>query len=571
MAKIVLSANKQQFHLYCHFQEKSKAQKAGGRWNPSKKSWDFAFDPKNLEDVFVAFNDDVEIPDDIEEYIVKKEKELKQIELIKEDAKENVLTDYSVKGLSFVEKNIDNPLYNYQRHGVRYGSVAEGGYLIADEMGLGKSLQSLGIALLKKERGARRCLIVCPASVKYNWLDEIHKFTNEKAIVIDGGVIDRVEKWFDDSTYFKIVNYEIFTRDLYVDGSSKSDNRIPDCEVILKDFFDVCLVDEIHYIKSHKAKRTKALKKLVSETKIGLTGTPIDGRLEELHSIFDFLKPGLFSSKTMFMKRHAEYDYFGGVKGYKYVDEVKEKILPYYIRRLKKDVLTDLPDKIFQDIYVELDKDVHKEYKKLAKRTHEITEESEAVVALIRCRQYCNFPVVLGIDKPSAKFKKLKESLELIVDDNKHKVIIFSQYKETTDILVEELSSKYKLLYLNGDVSPIKRVQMCKDFNSDDLDYQIIIMTDAGSTGINLQSASYVIMYDDNYSPAIMQQRWDRAHRIGQKNTVNVVRFICKDTIEERVRVALDKKLEVNSKVLDEDYSEFSVGNFSAKDLSKLL
>lgn len=569
MAKIILSNDKQQFYLYCLYDEKSKAQKAGGRWNPSKRAWAYAFDPTILENVLDTFNDNVELPDDIIEYIEKKEEELKQIEIIKEEARKNLPTDFKVDGLSLRECNIDNPLYNYQRHGVRYGDISEGGFLIADEMGLGKTLQALGISLLKKKNGAKQCLIICPASVKYNWLNEVYKFTNEKAIVIDGGVVDRIEKWFDTSTYYKIVNYEIFTRDLYCGGST--DNRIPDCDIILNSQFDVCIVDEIHYIKTHKSQRTKALKKFKCETKIGLTGTPIDGKLEELHSIFDFLKPGLFTSKTRFMKRHAIYNYFGAVEGYKHVEEVKEKITPYYIRRLKKNVLTDLPDKIFQDIYVEFDNKAMKEYRKLASRKHEITEEKEAIVALIRCRQYCNFPATIGIDKPSAKFNKLVETLDTVVKENKHKAIIFSQYKETTDLLVSELESKYNLLYLHGGIGALKRVDMCKDFNDETKGYEIIIMTDAGSTGINLQSASYVIMYDDNYSPAIMQQRWDRAHRIGQKNTVNVIRFICKDTIEERVRSVLDKKLEVNSQVLDEDYSEFSVGSFSNKELLKLL
>lgn len=442
------------------------------------------------------------------------------------------------------------------------------------------TVQSIGIAMHHKiRRGAQKCLIVCPASLKYNWLNEINKFTNEPALVIEGDVSERELLWFDEAVFFKIVNYEIFARDLFyskkvvdmVDGKEiyNEDKRIPRANILLDNWFDICLVDEIHYVKSHRALRTRALKKLKVEVKIGMTGTPLDGRLEELHSIYEFLKPGLFLSKTNFLKRHAKKNYFGAIEKYVKVDEVKEKISPYMIRRLKKQVCEDLPDKIFQDIYVEFPAATKDVYDDLVAGALEITEETEKIVKVIRARQFCDFPDIINLKVKSAKFEKLKELLEEIVS-NENKVIIFSQYEQATRRIVEKVSKIYNVLYLHGGIDARERVNMCKQFNEDD-SINAIIMTDAGSVGLNLQSASYVIHFDDNYSPSIMEQRTDRAHRIGQKNVVNVIRFICKDTIEERVRKILKDKDSVTKEVLDDDCAEMSLGRLSIKDLLELL
>ena len=443
------------------------------------------------------------------------------------------------------------------------------------------TVQAIGIAMImKKRKNIKNCLIICPASVKHNWMNEIKKFTDEKCLVIEGDITERFEKWFSQDVFFKIVNYEIFTRDLvFFDKKtldengkeiSKKDVRIPDADKILNGFFDVNILDEIHYMKTHRSLRTRAIKKMKCEKRIGLTGTPLDGRLEELHSIFGFLVPGLFPNKQKFLEKHAKYNYFGGVEGYVKIDEVREKIEPYYLRRLKKDVLKDLPPKIFKDVYVTLSKKAQGIYDDIASRKSEITLEKEAIVAVVRCRQFCDMPEILDLDMESDKLKKLKELLFEIIDENKQKVIIFSQYERATRILFRELSKIYKVVYFYGGTPPKERIDICNDFNADQ-SKQIIIMTDAGSVGINLQSATYVIHYDTNYSPAVMAQRSDRAHRIGQKGTVTVIRLICEDTVEQRVLEIIDGKLKINDSVLDENMLEMSLGKLSTRDLLSCL
>lgn len=438
------------------------------------------------------------------------------------------------------------------------------------------TIQGLGISLNKKLfYGARSCLIICPAAVKYVWLNEISKFTHEKALVIDGKVEERYEKWFAPNYFFKITNYEILTRDLfYFEKVNKfgevtsKDNRIPNYDQLINNFFSVMLVDEAHYISSHNAQRTLACKGMKIKTKIALTGTPIDGKLEGFHSIMEFVKPGLFPSRSKFLDRYAIFDHWGGIKNYIRVDEFKSKISPYYIRRLKNEVLKDLPPMVHQNVYVELNSKAMNEYKKIAHRQHKITELEEMIVTIIRCRQFCDMPDILGLKMESDKLRVLKEILEEVVKENGHKVIIFSQYKEAIKRIESALNKDYKLCLLKN----FKNKFEASEYFNNTEDCKIILMTDEGCTGLNLPSASYVIHYDQNYSPAIMMQRSARAHRANTKHTVNILNLICKDTIEERVIEAINLKHEFSCNVLDEDLNEMSLGkSLSTKELFNLL
>lgn len=438
------------------------------------------------------------------------------------------------------------------------------------------TIQGIGISLNKKMfYGARSCLIICPAAVKYVWLNEISKFTKEKAIVIDGKVEERYEKWFAPGYFFKITNYEILTRDLFYfekmdkNGNITSkDNRIPNHEQLINNFFSTMMVDEAHYLSSHKAQRTIACKSMKVKTKIALTGTPIDGKLEGFHSIIEFIKPGLLPTKSKFLDRYAIFDHWGGIERYIRVNEFKEKISPYYIRRLKKDVLKDLPPIVYQNVYVEFSPKAMNEYKKIARGEHEITMLEEMIVTIIRCRQYCDMPDILGLKTESDKLNVLKEILEEIVKENGHKVIIFSQYREAINRLNAALKKDYELCLLKDFEN---KFQASEYFNNTE-SCKIILMTDEGNAGLNLPTASYVIHYDQNYSPAVMMQRSARAHRANTKHTVNVINLICKDTIEERVLEAINQKHEFSCNVLDEDLNEMSLGStLNTRELFNLL
>ena len=435
------------------------------------------------------------------------------------------------------------------------------------------TIQGLGIAKERMNRGeVRNCLIVCPASLKYNWRDEISKFLNMDALVIGHkckNAQDREKQWIATGYPFKIVNYETVARDLYCEPK-KNDNRISCAKAVLNSF-DMVVFDEIHMLKHHSSQRTLACRQFNAKYKVGLTGTPLDGRLEEIHSIFQILKPGLFVSKQKFMERYAEYDYFGAVKGYHHIKEVSDKIAPYYLRRLKEEVLKDLPPKIFKDMHVELSDKNMKAYKDLIKKRNEITENSTAVELLIRARQFLDFPEILGMHNSSDKYAVFKELVDDLVKENNQKIIVFSEYTNTLHWIMKNLETEYKnILVIDGSVSSQERQEIVKKFNNDDK-YKIILMSDAGAEGLNLPSASAVIHYTDSYKPTKMQQRNDRAHRATTKHTVTIYRFITDGTIEEHVRDILAKKQAVNNALLGEDCDEFATGDMSALELLSCL
>lgn len=431
------------------------------------------------------------------------------------------------------------------------------------------TIQGIGIAMERKNRGEiDSCLVVCPASLKYNWVNEIKKFTNEKYLVIDGTKEERQQKWAAHGYFFKITNYETIVSDLHVE-KNRVDRRIEICDYVLNNQ-EFMVLDEIQYIKNHSAQRTKIMKKFKSKYRVGLTGTPIDGRLEELHSIFQFLKPGLFSNKEMFMNRYAIVDNYRRVIRYRNEGEVKEKINPYYVRRLKCDVLTQLPPKIFKDIFVDLPERERRVYRDLIKGKAEITQEMQAATVILRARQFLDFPELIDLRNPSAKYAALKELLEELIDSNGEKVIIFTQFKQALDLLLKNLESDYNIVCIHGDVNHEERISICDRFNNDP-DINIILMTNAGATGLNLASANAVINYEDDFSPATNLQRFDRAHRANTKHQVVVYRFVCVGTVEEHVRNILDEKMEVCNKILDEDISDLSVGSIRNLDLLKLL
>ena len=435
------------------------------------------------------------------------------------------------------------------------------------------TIQGIGIAVERKNRGEiSNCLVVCPASLKYNWLNEIHKFTNENALVIGHkckNQADREKQWIAEGYFFKIVNYELVAKDLYCEPG-KPDGRISAWKWVLNNT-GMVIFDEAQYLKTHRSQRTLACRTINAKYRVGLSGTPIDGRLEEIHSIFQILKPGLFVSKQKFMERYAEYDYFGAVKGYHHIAEVRDKIAPYYLRRLKEDVLKDLPPKLYNDMHVELSAKNMKAYKDLIKKRNDITEEASAAELLIRARQFLDFPEILGMHNSSDKFAVFKELMDGLVRDNGQKVIVFSQYTNTIHWIVKNLEQDYKgIQVIDGSVDAEERQNICDRFNNDGR-YNILIMSNAGSTGLNLQSAEAVIHYTDDFSPAIMQQRNDRAHRATTRHTVNIYRFICDGTIDEHIRDILGKKMAVNNAMLDEHCGEFEVGGMTALELLSCL
>lgn len=332
------------------------------------------------------------------------------------------------------------------------------------------------------------------------------------------------------------------------------------------------LVANCHYIKHATSRRSQVLKDLKAKIRIALTGTPVDGKLEELHSLMNFVMPGLLGSKTRFFQRYVKQDFWGKVTGYMRISEVTERIKPFFIRRLKKDVLKDLPDKIYMNIPVLLTPAESKIYKALAECGHEATEDAQAMVAVIRCKQFCNYPPMVDPNcSDASKLDALRNVLDEVVTQNGHKVLIFSQYKEMVNIIVEVLNDLHmKYLRIDGDTDKQVRADMQKQFE-DDKTLDVMIGTEAMSLGLNFTIADYVINFDDNWSPAIMSQREDRAHRLGQKRVVTVVSFVCKDTIEERIRSVIYDKSKISASVMGDNTDEAVLQRMNPKEVAKLL
>lgn len=570
------------------YEQRTAIADLGGYWDAQNKAWRIVFTIANLEALLDAIPD-ISTSEDLAVKVKEQMDKEAKLEKLRVMSKQDTQVCLRIPGMKL-------SLYNYQRLGVMYAATNRVGLLLADEMGLGKTLQAIGTAMfLKASDGAKKALIVTPASLKFNWPLEIEKFTDEKYVVIDGTPDERVAQWLRDDVFFYVVNFELLLEDLFggrkfrekkgesdedrqrrLDRhekiSTKAKQRRGILTTVRNRVWDVIAVDEAQALKHHGSTRTQNIRELKAKCRMALTGTPMDGRLEELHSLMQFVAPGLLMSKTRFFQRHVETDFWGRVTGYKRMGEVSQKIQQFFLRRLKRDVLKDLPDKVYENRLVSLTAEEHKIYKALAEQGHEATEDVLAVVSVIRCKQFCNYPQMVDAScTTTSKMDSFREVLDEVVVQNGHKALVFSQYKEMLNILVPELEKMgIKYMRIDGDTPPIERASMQKKFN-EDKSLDVMIGTEAMSTGLNFQSADYVINYDDNWSPAIMAQREDRCHRNGQRNVVTVVNFICRDTIEERIRGVIYAKNRVTAQVLGDETDDMVLRRLGPKDVCQLL
>ena len=589
-----------QLVVSCPYESRKVVKSAGGKWDAVVRKWTLAFSPAAVERLIDNLPDP-QVHPDVEKVLVETIEREKKLRKIRAMSSVDHPVRLKVPGLT-------GALYNYQKLGVMFALANGRGVLIADEMGLGKTLQAIATALFLKERGEiSEALIVVPPSLKYNWAIEIEKWTKESYVVVDGAPDDRVAQWLKKDVFFYVVNFELLLEDLFggkeykakedetkqqlVEREAKiarAQRRARILAPVRERMWGLIAVDEAQALKSALSKRTMNVRRLRGRFRMALTGTPMDGRLEELHSLMEFVCPGLLGSRTVFLQRHAETDVFGKVVKYKRVGEVREKIAPHFLRRLKKDVLDDLPDKVYSNRMVELTGQEKKVYKELAGHGHAATEDAAALVACIRCKQFCDSPSLLADalekaeevdEKEVKKLRKMKESkldalrdvLQEVVVDNAHKVLVFSQYASMVKVLMrvfDEMGLKYLCIW--GDTPKKERAEYQQRFNTDRT-IDLMVGTEAMSAGLNFTAADYVINYDDNWAPAFMAQREDRAHRIGQKNTVTVINFVCVDTIEERIRTVLYQKSKISAQALGDDLDEMVLKRLGPKDTAKLL
>jgi len=454
---------------------------------------------------------------------------------------------------------ISTPLYGYQEEGVLHLAFGRR-TLLADDMGLGKTVQAIAAAaLLKQLRDIQRVLIVCPASLKHQWAREIRRFTSLPVQVIEGNKVQR-RQLYRDLQFFNTINYELV--------------RFDEKELAGHEF-DLVILDEAQRIKNWRTKTADRVKRLRSPYAFVLTGTPLENRLDELYSIFQFIDPTILGPLWRFNERYYETERrpSGSYKvlGYTNLDELRHRIAPYVLRRVREEVLLDLPERIDSNFFVEMTGpqwDAYYEYEHRVARLmaqakrRPLTPEQHHILlgCLVKMRLICNAlalhdPEIKPQDreKTAPKLRELREILGEEVASNGHKAILFSQWSNMlafTEPLLEKLNLGW--VKLTGAVPTKKRGALIEQF-FEDPKCKVFLSTDAGGVGLNLQAASMVINLDLPWNPAVLDQRIARAHRHGQLHTVNVVNLIAQGTIEERMLDTLAAKRAVFDAALNED------------------
>ena len=437
-------------------------------------------------------------------------------------------------------KELNGTLRNYQLTGVNYLlslSEMNFGGILADEMGLGKTIQVIAFLLHKKNK---RSLVVTPTSLIYNWKEEFEKFAPSLNVGIIHGSKSARNKILDNKEDYDVL--------LTTYGTIKND-----IEFYKNEIFDYCIIDEAQNIKNPKAQNTKIIKEINAKVKFALTGTPIENSLIELWSIFDFIMPGYLFDEKKFKKKFVN-------RSEKEIEELRALIKPFILRRLKRDVITELPEKIEKKYYVPMTSEqklAYKNYMKEVKLKLKTGEDDNITIFsyLTRLRQICQDPILVNKDYTgdSGKLNVALEIIDEVIEDN-NKMLVFSQFTSVLKKIEEELNiRKIKNKYLDGSTSAKERIKLVSQFNESKEPEIFLISLKAGGTGLNLTSAKFVMHMDPWWNPAIEDQATDRAHRIGQKNIVEVIKLIAKDTIEEKVIQLQEDKREIINSVMSDD------------------
>lgn len=483
-----------------------------------------------------------------------------------------------LKDLLNVEKvnipdEIKATLRPYQERGYDwlYKNASAGfGSIIADDMGLGKTLQVItALCQLKKEGRLekRKALVIVPTTLLTNWMHEIEKFAPGLSAAVYHGTNRKLET--------KGIDVLITTY-----GVVRSDEKI-----LSKQKWEVVTIDEAQNIKNPATGQTKAVKKLKAPVKIAMSGTPVENRLSEYWSIFDFVNKGYLGSLKFFQKEFSNP--IERERNQKQLDVFKKITSPFIMRRLKSDknIISDLPDKIENDTYTNLTKEQAALYKSVVNELMpELTATPEddrmkrqglVFKLMIALKQICNHPLQYakkGKADPelSGKTMMLFNLLDSIYENNE-KTLIFTQFKEMGEILQKFIAERYGkgVLFLHGGTSRKKRDEFVNDFQNKSNIHTFILSIKAGGTGLNLTAAQNVIHYDLWWNPAVESQATDRAYRIGQKNNVMVYRMITEGTFEEKINDMLKQKRELAD--LTVESGEKWIGNLSDNEIAELV
>jgi len=444
------------------------------------------------------------------------------------------------------------------------------GGILADDMGLGKTLQSIvfiASVISENETTDKKphCLIVCPTSLTYNWLDEIENFAPFlNAVVVNGSPQDRKEIIYNYQKFdVLITSYPLIRRDITMYENID---------------FHTIFIDEAQFIKNDSSLNAKSVKRLRARHRFALTGTPIENNLSELWSIFDFIMPGYLHNHARFVEVYEKPILKDDKEA---LEDLHQLIAPFILRRMKKDVLTELPDKYESKILTELTEEQKQIYVSYLENIRiEIRSEIDEggieksrmkiLAALTRLRQICCHPSTF-LENYQGGSGKLDLLMELITEAiaNDHRILVFSQFTSMLRIIEEELKDmNIQYFYLEGSTPTEERNESVKRFNQGECQVFLISLK-AGGTGLNLVGADTVIHYDPWWNPAVEEQATDRVYRIGQQNKVHVLKLITKGTIEEKIFKLQRKKKELSDSVITS--KEVFINTLTKEELEELF
>lgn len=457
-----------------------------------------------------------------------------------------------------IPEELSGVLRDYQKTGFRWlKSLAHYGFggILADDMGLGKTLQIITYLLsLKKEGELGTTLIICPSSLVYNWQKEIERFAPMlSTAVISGSIVERKETFAEakDKDVW-ITSYPLIRRDIeaYVDKT-----------------FSTLILDEAQYVKNDWTKTARAVKMIKAKHAFALSGTPIENSLNELYSITEIVLPGLFKNKTAFKAMDQE--------------SIAKRIKPFVLRRLKRDVLTELPEKIETVQYTELSEEQKKLY---VAQLHLIRNDAKDAIeasafqenrmkilaGITRLRQICCHPALFieNYEGTSGKMERLFEYLEEAME-NDRRIVIFSQFTKMLRIIRDRLYEYgWSYHYLDGSTPAAERVELAERFNNGEKQLFLISLR-AGGTGLNLTGGDTVILFDSWWNPAVEEQAADRVYRFGQKKVVQVTKLITTGTIEEKIHRLQEEKRELLDRVIQP--GETMITSLTKEDIEEIL
>ena len=486
----------------------------------------------------------------------------------------NNIEEKNIEGNLEIPKALNAELRDYQKVGFNWLKTLDEyklGGILADDMGLGKTIQLIAVitSYVENNNNPKPSIVVCPSSLSLNWYKEIQKFAPDlKALVISGGNDERRKEEEIIPEYDVVItSYDLLKRDIDVYKEKNYE-------------FKYIIADEAQYIKNNNTQNARSIKKIKAETKYALTGTPIENSLSELWSIFDFIMPGYLFD----YKKFKEIYEMPIVKNedIKCMEKLKMQIEPFILRRIKEDVLTELPDKTItvlnnkmhgeqEKIYLSYMEQAKKEAKNELSTNGFEKSQIKILALLTRLRQICCHPS-LFLENYEGESSKLNQCIEILKEaiSGGHKILLFSGYTSMFEIIEKELKKEGIQYYkLTGSTKVNQRLQLVDDFNKDPKVKVFLISLKAGGTGLNLIGADMVIHYDPWWNLSAENQATDRTYRIGQKRNVQVYKMITQNSIEEKIYEMQQRKAKLIDNMLSTQ--ETFISRLSKEDIMELF